>query len=46
VETVLYLVATTRRKNRQDLIGTNQGWKEILTALSIHYGDRLSPFNI
>jgi putative transposase len=42
---VLYLVATTRRKNRQDLIGNTAGWKEILNALSIHYGDRISPFN-
>ncbi len=42
---VLYLVATTRRKNRQDLIGSTHGWKEILNALSIHYGDRVSPLN-
>jgi hypothetical protein len=39
----LYLVATTRRKNRQDLIGSTHVWKEILNALSIRYGDRVSP---
>jgi len=42
---VLYLVATAQRKNRQDLIGATHGWKEILNALSIHYGDRLAPLN-
>jgi transposase-like protein len=40
---VLYLVATTRRPNRQDLVGRTAGWKQILNALSIHYGDRLFP---
>jgi transposase-like protein len=39
---VLYLVATTRRKNRADLIGQINSWKEILNALTIHYGDRLN----
>lgn len=39
---VLYLVATARRKNHQDLIGATHGWKEILNALTIHYGDRVS----
>ena len=39
---VLYLVATTRRKNRADLIGQISSWKEILNALTIHYGDRLN----
>jgi putative transposase len=38
---VLYLVATTRRKNRTDLVGGTHGWKQILNALSIHYGPRL-----
>jgi hypothetical protein len=42
---VLYRVATIRRKNRVDLIGAAVGWQEILNALSIHYGNRLSPFN-
>jgi transposase-like protein len=39
---VLYLVATTRRKNRADLIGQISSWKEILNALTIHYGERLN----
>jgi hypothetical protein len=39
---VLYLVANTRRPNRPDLIGRINGWKEILNALSIHYGERLN----
>lgn len=38
---VLYLVATTRRKNRQDLIGRTAGWKPILNALTIRYADRI-----
>jgi transposase-like protein len=38
---VLYLVATTRRKNRQDLIGRTAGWKPILSALTIRYADRI-----
>ena len=42
---VLYRVATTRRKNRVALIGAAVGWKELLNALGIHYGDRLSPVN-
>lgn len=42
---VLYLVATARRKNRTDLIGGTHGWKQILNALTIHYGDRLTPPN-
>ncbi len=39
---VLYLVATTRRKNRANLSGQINGWKPILNALTIHYGDRIS----
>lgn len=39
---VLYLVATRRRPNRGDLIGKINGWKEILNALTIHYGERLA----
>jgi transposase-like protein len=38
---VLYLVATQRRKNRQDLTGTITGWKAILNTLHVHYGDRI-----
>jgi transposase-like protein len=40
---VLYLVANTRRLNRQDLVGKTAGWKQILNALSIHYAERLEP---
>ncbi len=39
---VLYLTATKRRKNRQDLIGRTNGWKPILNALTIHYGQRIT----
>jgi transposase-like protein len=39
---VLYLVANTRRPNRSDLVGRMNGWKGILNALSIHYGERIS----
>jgi putative transposase len=39
---VLYLVANRRRPNRPDLIGKINGWKEILNALTIHYGERLA----
>jgi putative transposase len=39
---VLYLVATSSRKNRSDLVGKINGWKAILNALTIHYGDRLN----
>jgi len=39
---VLYLVATRRRKNRQDLIGKTNGWKAILNMLTVHYGARIT----
>jgi putative transposase len=39
---VLYLVAIQRRKNRQDLTGKINGWKNILNTLTIHYGDRIA----
>ena len=39
---VLYLVATTRRKNRENMTGKINGWKHILNALTIHYGDRIA----
>jgi putative transposase len=42
---VLYLVAITRRPNRSDLIGKVNGWKQILNALTIHYGDRLAAIH-
>ncbi len=44
---VLYLTATARRHNRQNLTGQINGWKQILNTLlsrrlTIHYGDRIS----
>jgi putative transposase len=39
---VLYLTATARRVNRQNLTGQINGWKQILNTLTIHYGDRIS----
>ena len=39
---VLYLVATQRRKNRENLSGKINGWKSILNTLSTHYGERIS----
>jgi putative transposase len=39
---VLYLVATTRRHNRENLTGQINGWKTILNTLIIHYGDRIT----
>jgi putative transposase len=38
---VLYLVAIQRRPNRENLTGRINGWKHILNALTIHYGDRI-----
>ena len=42
---VLYLVATTRRKNRENMTGRTNGWKQILNALTVHYGDRITNIN-
>lgn len=42
---VLYLVATRRRVNRDNLTGKINGWKQILNALTIHYGDRITANN-
>ena len=39
---VLYLVATTRKVNRENLTGRVNGWKHIFNALTIHYGDRFA----
>jgi transposase-like protein len=39
---VLYLVATTRRQNRENMTGRIHNWKGVLNALTIHYGDRLT----
>ena len=42
---VLYLVATQRQRNRENLTGKINGWKQILNALTVHYGDRISTVN-
>jgi transposase-like protein len=42
---VLYLVATERRPNRENMAGKINGWKRILNALTIHYGDRIVTTN-
>lgn len=42
---VMYLVATTRRPNRENLTGQINGWKQILNTLTIHYGDRITATN-
>jgi putative transposase len=39
---VLYLVAIERRPNRANPTGRIAGWKQILNALTIHYGDRIA----
>lgn len=38
---VLYLVATAKKPNRENLTGRISGWKHILNTLTIHYGDRI-----
>lgn len=38
---VLYLVAIERRPNRSNPSGQINGWKQMLNALTIHYGDRI-----
>jgi len=42
---VLYLVSIERRKNRTNPTGQINGWKSILNALTMHYGDRLVAAN-
>jgi putative transposase len=42
---VLYLAAIERRKNRTNPTGRVHGWKHILNALTIHYGDRIQAAN-
>jgi transposase-like protein len=42
---VLYLVATRRQANRENMTGKIRDWKHILNALSIHYGDRIAANN-
>jgi putative transposase len=43
---VLYLVATQKRKNRSDMTGKTNGWKNILNTLTVHYGDRIATSSI
>lgn len=38
---VLYLVATQKRKNRENMSGKTNGWKTILNTLHVHYSDRI-----
>ncbi|WP_419838681.1 hypothetical protein [Candidatus Poriferisodalis sp.] len=40
----LPLIATARRKNRTNLAGKTNGWKAILNALTVHYGDRIAAY--
>ena len=42
---VLYLVAIQRQQNRENLTGKITGWKNILNALTVHYGERMSATN-
>jgi putative transposase len=42
---VLYLVSIEKRKNRTNPTGQINGWKSILNALTMHYGDRLAAAN-
>ena len=39
---VLYLVATRRQQNRENMTGRIHGWKQILNTLSVNYGDRIA----
>lgn len=39
---VLYLTATQRRKNRQDLVGRAYRWKFVVNTLTVHYGGRIT----
>jgi putative transposase len=43
---VLYLVATQKRKNRENMTGKINGWKNILNTLQVHYGDRIAANTI
>ena len=43
---VLYLVATQKRKNRSNMTGKTNGWKNILNTLTVHYGDRIATNSI
>ena len=43
---VLYLVATQKRKNRSNMSGKTNGWKNILNTLTVHYGERIAANTI
>jgi transposase-like protein len=42
---VLYLVAMQKKTGRRNPTGQIVGWKIILNALTIHYGDRIAAIN-
>jgi putative transposase len=42
---VLYLIAVRRQKNRENMTGRIVAWKQILNALTVHYGDRIEAIN-
>ena len=42
---VLYLVANQKKVGRSNPVGKINGWKPILNALTIHYGDRIATTN-
>lgn len=42
---VLYLVAQEKKTGRSNPIGQINGWKTILNALTINYGDRIANLN-
>jgi putative transposase len=42
---VLYLVTQQKKPGRSNPIGKINGWKTILNALTIHYGDRIADIN-
>lgn len=39
---VLYLAVIAREKNRPNPTGSISGWKSVLNALSLHFGDRIN----
>ena len=39
---VLYLVATTKRKGRENLTGKTNGWKAIPNTLTVRYDNRIA----
>ena len=41
---VLYLAVQEREKNRPNPTGIVSGWKQVLNALVLHYGDRIALY--